>query len=76
MICNRAPAPPEGESPPRRPPRGLEGCSLTLTRKWLKFLRHLNHRERSLDKLPFLLSAIGPSNVVKKLASHLAQPCG
>jgi hypothetical protein len=55
---------------------GLEGRSLTLARKWLKFFRHLNHRERSLGKLPLLILAIGVSDMVEKLASHLAQPCG
>jgi hypothetical protein len=55
---------------------GLEGRSVTLAHKWLKFFRHLNHRQRPLNKLPFLVLAIGISNVVEKVASYLAQPCG
>jgi hypothetical protein len=55
---------------------GLGGRALALYCERLKCLRILDHRERSLDKLPFLLPTIGTSKAVKKVASHLAQPCG
>jgi hypothetical protein len=50
--------------------------TLVCARERQKFACKWSHPERPPDKLPFLLLIVGNSNVIKKIASHLAQPCG